>query len=185
MTTQYHLISPRSPPSLRKYIVEKFGLILFRMPEIQVFASALDLSKQALFYFPKSSSYLGRNPSLHPGEGGSLSRPPGQEDCCSPLSHSPPKIHLPMAVIKEKTKLAAMSSGNLGKYFQKTVEIDESASNRVQARPLRFAPTGKTAELSPLHEKIRTMCARAQGSDYFLRVIGDKKTDVSCRKRSI
>lgn len=90
-----------------------------------------------------------------------------------------------MAVIKEKTKLAAMSSGNLGKYFQKTVEIDESASNRVQARPLRFAPTGKTAELSPLHEKIRTMCARAQGSDYFLRVIGDKKTDVSCRKRSI
>ena len=90
-----------------------------------------------------------------------------------------------MAVIKEKTKLAAMSSGNLGKYFQKTVEIDESASNRVQARPRRFAPTGKTAELSPLHEKIRTMCARAQGSDYFLRVIGDKKTDVSCRKRSI
>ena len=90
MTTQYHLISPQSPLFLRKYIVEKFGLILFRMPKIQVFASVLDLSKQALFYFPKSSSYLGRNPSLHPGEGASLSRPLGQEDCRSPpLTLSP------------------------------------------------------------------------------------------------
>ena len=108
VTTQYHLISPRSPLFLRKYIVEKFGLILFRMPKIQVFASVLDLSKQALFYFPKSS-YLGRNPSLHPGEGASLSRPLGQEDCRSPLSHSPPKIHLPtgkkISVLTECTPL--------------------------------------------------------------------------------
>ena len=100
---------PDPPLFFRKYIVEKFGSILFRMPKIQVFASVLDLSKQALFYFPKSSSYLGRNPSLHPGEGASLSRPLGQEDCRSPLSHSPPKIHLPtgkkISVLTECTPL--------------------------------------------------------------------------------
>ena len=82
------------------------------MPKIQVFASVLDLSKQALFYFPKSSSYLGRNPSLHPGEGASLSRPLGQEDCRSPLSHSPPKIHLPtgkkISVLTECTPLNSL-----------------------------------------------------------------------------